>query len=123
MVIHWTYSKTNLRASEVSRHERSKARISNDTIHIGGLERSPIFTHCITGDGRLFPLNYIKGEEIHLALIGGVDDDYKYKNTANSDQLSTLGNLVRFYMSMGETIKEGDLLNFNLEQWVKGISK
>jgi len=68
-------------------------------------------------------LNYIKGEEIHLALIGGVDDDYKYKNTANSDQLFTLGNLVRFYMSMGETIQEGDLLNFNLEQWVKGISK
>lgn len=123
MKIYWTYSKINLKPCEVNAHEKSKVRLSTDTTHIGGLERNPILTHCITTEGYLHTINYCPGNEVHIALIGGLDGDYKYKNTATTDQLFTLGNIARFYLSLGEIIEEGDLANFNLEQWLKAINK
>lgn len=97
--------------------------MSTDKFHIGGLNRQPIITHCICPKGYLHTLNYCPGQEIHVALIGGLDEDYSYKNTATQDQLFTLGNLVRFYLSLGEIVEEGDLSNFNLDLWLKAINK
>ena len=55
--------------------------------------------------------------------IGGLDDDYRFKNTATREQLLTLGNICRFYLSLGEPIIEGDLSNFDLQLWLKAINK
>lgn len=123
MVIHWTYSLKDLRPSEIKKHERAKTRVKNESVHIGGLDRYPMFTHCIATDGRVLVLDYCPGSKIHIALIGGVNSDYKYANTATYDQLQALGNLVRFYQSLGEVVEEGDLLNFNLKEWIKAISQ
>ena len=123
MKLYWTYSKTNLLPSEIYSHEKKATRLITDTMLIGGLERRPLITHCIDTQGQLFVLDYCPGSEIHLALIGGLDPDYKFKNTATREQLKTLGNVVRLYLSLGEIIEEGDLANFNLEQWLKAINK
>lgn len=123
MKIYWTYSKIDLCPSEVHKHEKSGYRVSTDKYHIGGLNRTPLFTHCITYDGYLHVLNYKEGEEVNIALIGGLNNDYEYKNTASSAQLLTLGNIVRFCLSKGENVEEGDFSNFNLEQWLKAINK
>ena len=124
MKIYWTYSKINLKPSEINSHEKAKVRLSNEKYHVGGLNRMvPFFTHCITKDGYLHSLNYCPGSEIHLAIIGGVNDDYIYTNTATHAQLLTLGNVVRFYQSLGELVEEGDLSNFNFNIWLKAINK
>lgn len=124
MKIYWTYSKTNLTPSQVALHEKSKASVSNDKYHIGGLNKMiSTFTHCITADGYLHAINYCPGSEIHLALIGGLNNDYVYRNTATHAQLLALGNLVRFCLSTGENIEEGDLSNFDLIKWLKAINK
>ena len=123
MKIYWTYSKTDLRPDHVPAHEKAKVRLSNEKYHIGGLDRNPILTHCITTDGYLHTINYCPGNEIHLALIGGVNGDYVFTNTATMQQLLTLGNIVRFYMSLGEPIEEGDLSNFDLITWLKAVNK
>lgn len=121
--LHWTYSTVKLRPDEVAKHEKAKTRLENDRMLIGGLDRRPIITHCITANGVLHVLDYCPGHDIHLALIGGLNSDYYFANTATSSQLLTLGNLVRFWLSMGEIIKEGDFTNFNFQEWIKGISK
>ncbi len=123
MKIYWTYSKTTLKPSEVSKHEQTKVRFSSDTTHIGGLERTPILTHCLTSKGYLHAINYCPGQEIHLGVIGGLNADCRYQNTATAEQLLTLGNIVRFYLSLGEVVEEGDFSNFNLDQWLKAINK
>jgi hypothetical protein len=123
MKIYWTYSKTNLKPSEVCAHEKAKVRLSNDKYHIGGLNREPMLTHCITIEGYLHAINYCPGQEIHIALIGGVNDDYVFTDTATKQQLLTLGNVVRLQMSMGENIQEGDLSNFDLITWLKAVNK
>jgi hypothetical protein len=123
MKIYWTYSKTNLKPSEVCAHEKAKVRLSNDKYHIGGLNREPMLTHCITTEGYLHAINYCPGQEIHIALIGGVNDDYVFTDTATKQQLLTLGNVVRLQMSMGENIQEGDLSNFDLITWLKAVNK
>ena len=123
MKIYWTYSKVNLKPSEVNAHEKAKVRLSNEKYHIGGLDREPILTHCVTIDGYLHAINYCPGQEVQIALIGGVNDDYVFTNTASKEQLFTLGNIVRFYMSMGEVIQEGDLSNFDLITWLKAVNK
>lgn len=123
MKISWTYSKKSLRASMVSTHERSKYRRSDYEMHVGGLDRTPIFTHCICEDGRLFTLDYCPGQELHIALIGGVNSDYRFANTATTDQLQTLSNIVRFYLSLGEKVEAGDLMYFEFNKWIKAISK
>ena len=123
MKIYWTYSKTNLLPSEIFSHEKRPTRLITDTTLIGGLERKPIITHCIDVQGQLFVLDYCPGTEVHLAVIGGLDPVYKFKNTLTREQLQTLGNVVRFYLSLGETIEEGDFANFNLEQWLRAINK
>lgn len=123
MKIYWTYSRITLKPSEVSRHEKSSVKISTDKYHIGGLNRVPIFTHCICPEGYLHILNYCPGSEIHLALIGGLDKDYNYQNTATTKQLFTLGNICRLYLSLGELIEEGDFANFDLDLWLKAINK
>lgn len=123
MKIYWTYSKCNLRPCDVSAHEKKPVKYSDDKTHIGGLNRSPIITHCITTDGYLHTLNYCPGLEIHLALVGGLTDDHRYKNTATTAQLLTLSNIVRFYLSLGEPVEEGDFSNFDLKLWLRAISK
>jgi hypothetical protein len=123
MKIYWTYSKLNLKASEVREHEKAKVKFSDEKSHIGGLGRSPIITHCINKDGMLFVLDYCPGTEIHLALIGGLSLDNCYQNTATKEQLLTLSNIVRFYLSLGEPIQEGDFSNFDLKTWLKAINK
>lgn len=123
MKLYWTYSRTDLRACDVHKHEESKVRFSSERHHIGGLNRTPIFTHCICPNGHLHVLDYCPGSEIHLALIGGLDNDNFYKNTASREQLFTLGNICRFYLSLGEPITEGDLSNFDLKLWLKAINK
>ena len=123
MKIYWTYSLIDLLPSEIYSHEKRPYRLSNETTHIGGLDRKPFITHCIDIQGHLFVLNYCPGNEIHLALIGGLDPDYKYRNTATREQLKTLGNIARLYLSLGEIIQEGDFANFNLEPWLKAINK
>lgn len=122
MKIYWTYSKPNLLPSEVHAHEKAKTRLSSETFHIGGLQREPIFTHCINEQGYMYVLK--KGaSDVHIAVIGGIDGDYRICNTATSDQLLTLSNLVRFCLSTGQPVEEGDLLNFDLQQWLKAINK
>lgn len=123
MKLYWTYSKRDLKPSDVTAHEKAKVRMSNEKYHIGGLNRMPILTHCICPNGVLYTINYCPGNEIHLALIGGLNDDHVYNNTATSDQLKTLGNICRFYLSLGEPIIEGDLSNFDLNLWLKAINK
>ena len=122
MKIYWTYSKPTLRPSEVHAHEKGKIRLSSENFHIGGLGRTPFFTHCITEQGYMHVLNP-SASDIHIALIGGVDEEYRICNTATSDQLLTLSNLVRFYQSLGHSVEEGDLINFDLQQWLKAINK
>lgn len=122
MKIYWTYSKPNLLPSEVHAHEMGKVRLSSETFHIGGLGRDPIFTHCINEQGYMYVLKN-SVSDIHIALIGGVDGDYRICNTASSDQLLTLSNLIRFHLSTGQSVEEGDLLNFDLQKWLKAINK
>ena len=113
-----------MKPDQITAHEKAKARLSNDKYHIGGLNRMvPIFTHCITKEGYLHAINYCPGTEVHIALIGGLNDDYIYSNTATIAQLLTLGNIVRFYLSLGEIVEEGDLSNFNFKLWLKAINK
>jgi hypothetical protein len=122
--IYWTYSKKDLRPDHIPAHEKAKVRLSNEKYHIGGLNKMvPTFTHCITADGYLHAMNYCPGNEVHLALIGGVNDEYVYHNTATEAQLLALGNLVRFHLSLGENIEEGDLSNFDLITWLKAVNK
>jgi hypothetical protein len=122
--IYWTYSRTDLRPCDIAKHEQGKVRLSNDKYHVGGLNRMvPLFTHCICPQGNLYPLNYCPGNEIHLALIGGLNNDNNYMNTATSQQLLTLGNVCRFYLSLGEVIEEGDFSNFDLKLWLRAINK
>lgn len=123
MKLYWTYSRTNLKPADIRLHEASKTKLSNEKYHIGGLQRVPIFTHCITPTGHLIVLNFKPGNEIHLAIIGGLDEDFCYKNTMTREQLLTLGNLVRYQLSLGDIIEEGDLSNFDLEIWLKGVNK
>ena len=124
MKIYWTYSKATLKPSEISAHEKAKVRMSSDKYHVGGLNReNPLFTHCITTEGYLHAINYCPGQEVHLALIGGLNEECVYTNTITQKQLFTLGNIVRFYMSMGEVIEEGDLSNFDLITWLKAVNK
>lgn len=120
MVVHWTYSKLNLTPGLVTRHERAKIISETDRIRIGGLQRNPFFTHCISQDGRLFALQPL-GSQIHLAIIGGLDEDNRYANTATRDQLHTLANIIKFHLSMGGTVKAGDLKNWDFETWLKAI--
>lgn len=105
------------------RHEQAKCRKSDNLVHIGGLERTPIFTHCITDDGRLFTLDYCPGMEIHIGVIGGVNSDYRFANTITTDQLLTLSNIVRFYASLGEPVEAGDFGFFDFKTWIKAILK
>lgn len=56
MKIYWTYSRKNLKPSDVHKHEKAAVRLSNDKYHIGGLNRPPIFTHCICPKGYLHSL-------------------------------------------------------------------
>lgn len=123
MKIYWTYSRKNLRPFEVAKHEQAKVKLSNEKYHIGGLNRMSIFTHCIDTSGNLHTLNYCPGNEIHLAVIGGLNDDYIYTNTISTQQLMALGNICRFYLSLGEIIEEGDFANFDLKLWLKAINK
>lgn len=123
MKLYWTYSRKNLKPSEVHRHEKAGVKLSNEKYHIGGLNRMSIITHCICPNGILYTLDYCPGNEIHLALIGGLNDDYVYMNTATTDQLKTLGNICRLYLSLGEVIEEGDLSNFDLKLWLRAINK
>lgn len=123
MKIHWTYSKIDLKPSEVLKHESKKCRKSDHLVHIGGLDRKPIFTHCITADGRLFTLDYCPGMDINLAVIGGVNSDYRFANTITSDQLLTLSNIVKFYASLGEPVLAGDFGFFDFKTWIKAILK
>lgn len=58
-----------------------------------------------------------------MAVIGGLNDDYVYTNTISTQQLMTLGNICRFYLSLGEIIEEGDFANFDLKLWLKAINK
>ena len=101
------------------KHEQAKVRMSNEKYHIGGLNRMPIITHCIDPIGNLHTLNYCPGNEIHLALIGGLNSDYVFSNTATSQQLFTLGNVCRFYLSLGVMLRTltrvksfGEMRNF-----------
>lgn len=124
MKIYWTYSKIDLKPDQIAAHEKGKVRMSNEKYHIGGLNKMvPTFTHCITKEGYLHALNYCPGQEVHLALIGGLNEEYVYTNTVTQKQLFTLGNVVRFYLSMGELIEEGDLSNFDLITWLKAVNK
>lgn len=124
MKLYWTYSRPDLTPSEVYGHELGKVKFSTDKYHIGGLNKMvATFTHCIGTDGRLTVLEYCPGQEIHLALIGGLNKDCIYKNTTTPEQLHTLGNICRFYLSLGEPIVEGDLSNFDLKLWLKAINK
>ena len=120
MRISWTYSRKTLRASAVAQHERGKFRLSNEDCHIGGLDRDPLFTHVITADGRLFVLQ--EGPEVELALIGGVDEDFYYANTATPEQLHTLRNILVVFKTLGHEIKQGDLKHFDLNIWLKAVS-
>jgi hypothetical protein len=121
--IYWTYSRKDLKPCDVSKHEQGKVRLSNEKYHFGGLNRMPIITHCIDTNGNLHTIDYCPGNEIHLALIGGLNSDNVYSNTATTDQLQTLGNICRFYLSLGEVIEEGDLSNFDLKIWLRAINK
>ena len=122
MRIYWTYSKIDLTASQIRKHERAPIKFSDDKTHIGGLEREPFLTHCINKEGHLFVLDYCPGDEVHLALIGGLNNDYRLTNTATREQLMTLSQIVKFYASMGEPVIEGDLSNFDLKTWLKAIN-
>lgn len=117
--MHWTYSKLNLTPAQVTKHERGRIISQTDKFHLGGLQRDPFFTHCITQDGRLFQVGVIG--PIHLAIIGGLDEDNRYANTATRDQLHTLANIIKFHISMGGTVKAGDLKNWDFETWLKAI--
>jgi hypothetical protein len=121
--LYWTYSRTDLKPCDIHFHEKGKVRLSNEKYHIGGLNRTPLITHCIDANGNLHVVDYCPGSEIHLALIGGLNSDYVYSNTATREQLKTLGNICRFYLSLGEPIVEGDLSNFDLKIWLKAINK
>jgi len=123
MKLYWTYSRIDLKVCDVHRHEKGKVRFTSEKYHVGGLNRTPIFTHCICPTGKLHTLEYCPGSEIHLALIGGLDNDDRFKNTATREQLFTLGNICRFYLSLGDPITEGDLSNFDLELWLRAINK
>ena len=123
MKLYWTYSRKELKVCEIHNHEKGKVKFTSDKYHIGGLNRTPIFTHCIDCTGNLHTLDYCPGSEIHLALIGGLDSEYTFCNTASREQLHTLGNICRFYLSLGEPITEGDLSNFDLKIWLKAINK
>jgi len=118
VVVHWTYSKVNLYPAHVRIHEAAKIRLHNEKMHIGGLERKPFFTHCIDIEGRVFKIGDV-GSQIQLALIGGVDEEFRYKNTASREQLHSLRNLIHFHIGDAEA---GDLKNWDFETWLKAIN-
>ncbi len=99
MKIYWTYSRTDLKPDQILAHEKAKARMSNDKYHIGGLDRiTPIFTHCITKEGYLHAINYCPGTEVHLALIGGLDNDFDLYHVDFS-KIRTNKNQDKFFYS------------------------
>mgnify|MGYP000936497502 CR=1 FL=1 len=122
--ISWTYTKWDepLFHFNVHRHE-TRAGKHNDNQRTGGMGlRSERCTRYIDRQGRFFALLPEK-DEIVLYLEGGLDIDYKYRNTlvftkAQNDALINEIRSIRHSFPGIEIISE-DLRNFDLELWLK----
>lgn len=124
--LYWTYSRIEdrLSPSALIKHQTTRARVSDEKTHIGGLGYpESVFTHYINRDGILHILQSFNGE-IKLALEGGLNGEYKYASNPSFDQLKTLANVIRLVDSIDSTIVlNGDFTGFDLNTWIKGIKK
>ncbi len=123
LYVYWTYTRPEDRlvATEVLEYARKKPKLESPTYHMGGLgHKEDIFTHYLDREGKIHILR--PQAEIHLAIQGGINGDYKYVCNPSVAQLHTMANMFKTLSSMNWEIIEGDMLEFNLEFWKKAIN-
>jgi len=124
--IYWTLQRLeDFRGPDsVRKHQIRRARSGDGrTYHIGGLGyKEELFTRVICPDGQLVCLRP-ETDVIHLAVVGGVNGDYRYCNTLCTDQLRALANEFRSIChSFGEVELDCSFFHhFNFERWVAAI--
>ncbi len=124
LYLHWTYTRNseNYTPEQIVRHQLRQGRKSHNEV-VGGLGLStPLFTRLIMPDGKLVIMQ-AETPDIHLAIVGGCNSEYKCRNTFTSAQYQSLANELRSIM---HTCKEvlvtsENLRNFDLELWMKRI--
>ena len=123
LYVYWTYTRPEDRlvATEVLEYARKKPKLDTTTFHIGGLgHNEDLFTHFLDREGKIHVLR--PQTEIHLAVHGGVNGDYKYVSNPSVAQLHSLANLFKLVKSLKWEIIEGDMLQFDLEFWKTAIN-
>lgn len=125
--VYWTYTRPNDRlvATDVLEYARKKSKLDTETYHAGGLGHTEdLFTHFLDREGKIHvlrPQTEIHSE-IHLAIKGGINSDYRYASNPSVAQLHTLANQFKLFHSLSWEILEGDMLEFNLEFWKVAIN-
>lgn len=124
--LYWTYTRNadRLSVSDLTKHQKQQPRVSTEDTHIGGLGyNQTLFTHYINREGILHIAKSFNGE-VHIAIEGGLNGDYKYASNPSFDQLKTLSNIIRMLDSIESTIVlNGDFTGFDLNTWIKAIKK
>ena len=123
LIISWTYTRwTNrLMVTDVRSHELHDGKHNEDQ-RTGGLGHDkPWGTRYIDRQGRFFGLRP-EQDEIHLYLEGGLDFNFKYRNTLNfcleqhTALLHEIKSLIHTYPDI--EVISGDLRNFDLNLWL-----
>lgn len=121
---YWTYSRPvdSLPADKVAEHERKQPKIDNELYLVGGLgKKTATFTHYLDRQGFFHVLNP-EASEIHLALCGGINGEYRFANNPSSDQLLSFGNLLRLFEFLNYEVREGDMLGFDLTFYKRALN-
>jgi len=124
--IHWSYTPrgSSYGIKDILRHQTNAQKNRTEKHLVGGLGlQKPIFTRLINVTGHLFPIQDEK-EEIHICLVGGLNEDYQFCNTATTAQLLTLANELRSLKQSFPrgVIQSGDFEKFDLSLWSKAIN-
>jgi len=124
LFVHWTY--TNIGVSftrdKIITHQTRKEKNIGENRYWGLGFSKQLFTRYISRDGRLILLQPEK-KEIHLAILGGLNEDFKCCNTLTREQLLSLGNEIKSIQQSFPGIEiQSNLTNFDLQLWLKAIS-
>ena len=120
---YWTYSRPedSVPADKVAEHERKKPKLENEKFLIGGLGRSKaFFTHYLDREGYFHILDP-EASEMHLAVCGGINGEYRFANNASASQLHTMANLLRLFEFLNFEVREADMLGFDLTFYKRAL--
>lgn len=124
LIIYWTYTRWTDSHTESSliAHQTRQGK-HNDDQRTGGLGfDKPLFTRIVRKDGRLITILPEK-DVIHLAVEGGLDPDFKYKDTTKLSIAQALAfrneikSIVQSFPNI--EIMSEDFRNFDVQLWLK----